>query len=304
MSGLLELGGGFHLDLTGRENVVTAGVLVGLTASARSRACVREIVAFAELEDVIDHPVRTYSSGMYLRLAFAVAVHFDPEILVIDEVLAVGDARFQQKCLDPHRQHSARPAARWSWPRTSPSRSGASATTVLVLDEGRAVLRDGAGRARCSCYDELMLQRTERRARALGGRGEAPAPTGEGVRHGTQEASIEAVRLHDPDGQPAAVIGTGDGLAVELDYRLPAAGVDVALGLGIYSEAHEKCFEMLVESAAAMFGPLAARGTLRCELPALPLRPARYVVAVGLYPPGCDLHLRLSLADAHDPRRG
>ena len=70
--------------------------------------------------------------------------------------------------------------------------------------------------------------------------------------------------------------------------RLPAAGVDFALGLGIYGEADEKCFEMLVESGAAMFGPLAARATVRCVLPALPLRPARYVVAVGLYPPGCD----------------
>jgi lipopolysaccharide transport system ATP-binding protein len=285
VSALLELGGGFQLDCTGRQNLMTAGLLSGLTA-AEIRARQDEIVAFAELEDVIDRAVRTYSSGMYLRLAFAAAVHFDPEILVVDEVLAVGDARFQQKCL-------ARIATFRATGRTLvlashvPEQIKSLCDDVLVLDEGRAVLRAAPVEA-LRCYDDLMLQRTERRARALGGRGEAPAPTGEGVRHGTQEGSIEAVRLHDLDGQPAAVIGTGDGLAVELDVRLPAAGVDFALGLGIYGEADEKCFEMLVESGAAMFGPLAARATLRCVLPALPLRPARYVVAVGLYPPGCD----------------
>ena len=97
VSGLLELGGGFELDCTGRQNLMTAGLLSGLTA-AEVRARYDEILAFAELEDVIDRVVRTYSSGMYLRLAFAAAVHFDPAILVIDEVLAVGDARFQHKC--------------------------------------------------------------------------------------------------------------------------------------------------------------------------------------------------------------
>jgi lipopolysaccharide transport system ATP-binding protein len=103
VSGLLELGGGFHLDCTGRQNVMTAGLLNGLTA-VEVRAREREIIAFAELEDVIDCPVRTYSSGMYLRLAFAVAVHFDPAIL-------------------------ARRARRWSSHRTSRSRSSACATT-------------------------------------------------------------------------------------------------------------------------------------------------------------------------------
>jgi len=98
VSGLLELGGSFHLDLSGHDNVVTAAVLAGMT-EREAHGCVPQIAAFAELEDVIEHPVRTYSSGMYLRLAFAVAVRLDPEVLVIDEVLAVGDVRFQQNAL-------------------------------------------------------------------------------------------------------------------------------------------------------------------------------------------------------------
>ncbi|MFL6711433.1 MAG: ABC transporter ATP-binding protein [Sulfurifustis sp.] len=95
---LLNLGAGSHPDLTGRDNVVLTGVIAGLT---RREVLARfdSIVAFAELEDFIDSPLRTYSSGMQMRLAFAVAVHTDPDILLIDEVLSVGDAAFQKKCL-------------------------------------------------------------------------------------------------------------------------------------------------------------------------------------------------------------
>ncbi len=96
---LLELGAGFHPDLTGRENVYLNGSILGLSR-AQIRRRLDEIVAFAELEPFIDTPVRHYSSGMYVRLGFSVAVHTDPGILLVDEVLAVGDAAFQQKCLD------------------------------------------------------------------------------------------------------------------------------------------------------------------------------------------------------------
>jgi lipopolysaccharide transport system ATP-binding protein len=96
---LLDLGAGFHPELTGRENVFVCSVINGLT---RREVVERfdSIVAFSELEEFIDSPLRTYSSGMWMRLAFAVAVHVDPEILLIDEVLAVGDLAFQRKCID------------------------------------------------------------------------------------------------------------------------------------------------------------------------------------------------------------
>jgi lipopolysaccharide transport system ATP-binding protein len=96
---LLDLGAGFHPDLTGRENAVLAGVLNGLTRR-QVLARLDEIVAFAEIEEAIDNPMRTYSSGMQMRLAFSVAVHTDPEVLLIDEVLSVGDIAFQRKCLE------------------------------------------------------------------------------------------------------------------------------------------------------------------------------------------------------------
>jgi lipopolysaccharide transport system ATP-binding protein len=98
MASLLEVGTGFHPELTGRENVFLNGAILGMT-KAEIRARFDEITAFAEVERFIDTPVKRYSSGMYVRLAFAVAAHLEPEILIVDEVLAVGDAQFQRKCL-------------------------------------------------------------------------------------------------------------------------------------------------------------------------------------------------------------
>ena len=98
VASLLEVGTGFHPELTGRENIYLNGAILGMSR-AEIRSKFDEIVAFSEIEDFIDTPVKRYSSGMYLRLAFAVAAHLDPEILLVDEVLAVGDASFQRKCL-------------------------------------------------------------------------------------------------------------------------------------------------------------------------------------------------------------
>jgi len=98
VASLLEVGTGFHPELTGRENIFLNGAILGMTR-AEIRGKFDEIVAFAEVEKFLDTPVKRYSSGMYVRLAFAVAAHLDPEILIVDEVLAVGDAQFQQKCL-------------------------------------------------------------------------------------------------------------------------------------------------------------------------------------------------------------
>src|SRR5204863_2308092 len=102
VASLLEVGTGFHPELTGRENIFLNGAILGMTRDEIRRKF-DEIVAFAEIEKFIDVPVKRYSSGMHMRLAFAVAAHLEPEILVVDEVLAVGDASFQKKCLDKMR---------------------------------------------------------------------------------------------------------------------------------------------------------------------------------------------------------
>lgn len=99
VSSLIELGAGFHPELTGRENALITGVLFGLTRQKLEQNF-EDIVSFAELEEVIDQPVRSYSSGMYVRLAFSLAVHVEPDVLLIDEVLAVGDEAFQRRCIE------------------------------------------------------------------------------------------------------------------------------------------------------------------------------------------------------------
>src|SRR5206468_1748317 len=105
VASLLEVGTGFHPELTGRENIFLNGVILGMSRAEIARKF-DEVVAFAEIEKFLDTPVKHYSSGMYVRLAFAVAAHLEPEILILDEVLAVGDAEFQKKCLGKMEQVS------------------------------------------------------------------------------------------------------------------------------------------------------------------------------------------------------
>ena len=138
ISALIELGAGFHPEISGRENVFINGIMLGLTKREVARRF-DEIVEFAELQDFIDAPVKTYSSGMYMRLGFAVAIHVDPDVLLVDEVLAVGDEGFTHKCLDKFGEFKRR-----------------GKTILLVthsLEPRRAVLRRGAvarQRARCA----------------------------------------------------------------------------------------------------------------------------------------------------------
>ena len=281
-SGLLDLGSGFHPDMTGRENIMTGGLLSGLTRR-EVLAREQEIIAFAELEKFIDQPVRTYSSGMYLRLSFATAMHFDPTVLIIDEVLAVGDTRFQQKCLEwlgtfrtagktliltSHVTHQVRGLC----------------DEVLVLEEGQVVMR-GDPESALRCYEDLMRQRTERRAAQVFGAEAQPSLTVEqGSRQGTQEASIDAIRATNARGEAVDSVQSGDSLTIELEYRLASPIPDLSLSLALHNEAHIKCFETIIPSVRAAFGPLGERGRLVCRFPTLPLIAGRYYIDLGLYP--------------------
>ena len=138
---LLEIGTGFHPDLTGRENIYLNGAIIGMKREEIKRKF-DEIVAFAEVERFLDTPVRYYSSGMYLRLAFAVAGHFEPEILILDEVLAVGDAAFQRKCLDKMKQISSEGRTVF-FVSHNLSSIQELCTRALLVDEGR-LIADGS----------------------------------------------------------------------------------------------------------------------------------------------------------------
>ncbi len=282
VSGLLELGGGFHPDLTGRENLMTGGILSGLT-KRQVLAMQEEIIAFAELEEFIDQPVRTYSNGMYLRLAFAAAIHFDPDILIIDEVLAVGDVRFQKKCIE--RLAAFRAADKTSILTSHDTTQIRSlCNEVLVLEEGRVVMQ-GDPESAVKCYNDLMRQRTEKRAAQLsGGTVLHSLAVEHGSRMGTQEATIRIVHLYDRQRKSTNTLYIGDSLTIMFEYDLTKPMSDIAIILGIYSETNIKCFETHILSVTATFGSLNKRGSFSCHFKELPLLPGLYYINVGLYP--------------------
>jgi len=150
---LLEVGTGFHPDLSGRQNILLNGTMLGMTPRDIQR-CEAEIIDFAEIGEFIDTPVKHYSSGMFMRLAFSVAAHLDAEIMLVDEVLAVGDAAFQDKCKLKIRDiaQSGRTILFTSHDMEAVSRI---CTTAIVLDHGRVVYR-GAVDGAVSQYRTLM----------------------------------------------------------------------------------------------------------------------------------------------------
>jgi len=278
---LLELGSGFHPDLTGHENLMTGGILSGLSRN-QVKVKEEEIISFAELEDFIDQPVRTYSSGMYMRLAFASTVQFDPDLLVIDEILAVGDSRFQQKCLDRLRSFQAAGKTLLLVSHDL-DQIRALCDEVLVLEEGRAAMQ-GEPENAINYYYDLMRQRTEKRAAQLDVVGHPLMQFKQGSRMGTQEATIRRVTLFDGDNIITDRLCDGSSLTIEFEYLLQGPLSDMALILGIFSESHVKCFETHLPSIREAFGRLAESGILRCHLPQLPLLPGRYYINVGLWP--------------------
>ena len=142
VASLLEVGTGFHPELTGRENIFLNGAILGMT-KREIKAKFDEIVAFAEVERFLDTPVKHYSSGMYVRLAFAVAAHLEPEILIVDEVLAVGDAAFQKKCLGKMREVSGQHGRTVLFVSHNMAAVEALCSRALVLDSGK-LERDGS----------------------------------------------------------------------------------------------------------------------------------------------------------------
>jgi ABC-type polysaccharide/polyol phosphate transport system ATPase subunit len=155
VAALIELGAGFHGDLTGRENIVINGLMLGLSRR-QIRDCEQRIIEFAELGDFIDSPVKQYSSGMFMRLGFAIAVEVDPDILLLDEVLSVGDAAFQQKCMerieDFHRR--GKTIVYVSHVKESVKRF---CTRAILLHEG-SLIADGAPDEVFERYDEILYK--------------------------------------------------------------------------------------------------------------------------------------------------
>ena len=219
---LLEVGTGFHPDLTGRENIYLNGASLGIRRAEIARK-LEEIVAFAELEKFIDTPVKWYSSGMYLRLAFSVASNLDTEVLFMDEVLAVGDVGFQQKCLD--KMHEIRREGRTIlFVSHSMSAVTRLCKRVIWLERGR-MMQDGPAHAVVNAYLGTAWKVTAERAWGEGD--EAP---------GNAVVRLRRVRARDLEGATAESVDIRRPVGVELTYDVLAAGEVLTPKVELYNE--------------------------------------------------------------------
>ena len=201
---LLEVGTGFHPELTGRENIYMNGAILGMKKAEIDRKF-DEIVSFAEIEQFLDTPVKRYSSGMYVRLAFAVAAHLEPEILIVDEVLAVGDAQFQRKCLGKMSDVSREGRTVMFVSHNMAAVQGLTNRTI-VLNEGK-INYDGDTPGGIACYVKLAGE-----AKATNLR-ERPD------RQGTGELRFTGITFHDAGGRPMERLISGQDALIRLHYE-------------------------------------------------------------------------------------
>ena len=285
ISGLLELNAGMHQELSGRDNVLIGGVIAGLSRR-QIAARMDEIIAFAELEDFIDSPVRTYSAGMRLRLGFSVAIHTDPGVLLIDEVLSVGDLAFQAKCLDRIRRHRDEGSAIILITHDL-SQVEKLCTDALWLRKGEVVAH-GPPDVLSGEYRAAMAQQTRERTYS-----EMPDEISTGGivlrahenRFGSLEKKIDAVSLRDRSGAIVDAIETGAPLSIEVGFT--EGGISAPIVSVTIATAEEiKCLDVNTEADEAILHDTGKKGVVRLELDRVDLAAGRYFVSVGIFPAG------------------
>ncbi|MCP4415319.1 MAG: ABC transporter ATP-binding protein [Chloroflexi bacterium] len=280
---LLDLGTGFHPELTGRENVYVAGVIGGLT---RQEVADRfdEIVTFAELAPFIDSPLRTYSTGMQMRLAFAVATHIDPEILLIDEVLSVGDLAFQNKCLNRIAQFKEKGC--------TIVLVSHDATMVRELCDDALWLRQGAMVAHGASevvvgqYIAEMTAETERRTPKKQHVIHTPNGTELRVnenRFGSMEMTISEVNLLDDDGRPVDQDESGRPFQIQIRYDAPDPIDNPIVSVTISREDGFVCYDTNTAAAGLTLTTLQGKGEINLYLDRLDLIAGNYFVDVGIF---------------------
>jgi ABC-type polysaccharide/polyol phosphate transport system ATPase subunit len=262
VASLLELGAGFHPDFSGRENVYLNGSLYGLKRRTIDERF-DEIVAFAELEEFIDRPVRTYSSGMYMRLGFAVAAHIDADILLLDEVFAVGDEEFQRKCFAKIFEYKQRGGT-----IVFVSHDAASVERLcqraLLLRNGRVEL-DGSTQEAIARYHKLLADERD------------PAEGAAGLHeYGSGEARIVAARLLGPGGEERRQLAAGEPLAVELRIAAREALAPPRVSIELRDEAGLLLAATAQDTAELGWEEVPGERLLRFEVEQPPLADGRF----------------------------
>ena len=287
VSSLIELGAGFHPDMSGRQNIYTNASIFGLTRKEIDQR-MDDIIAFSELEEFIDNPIRTYSSGMYMRLAFSVAINVDADILLIDEILAVGDANFQAKCFNKLREIKA------------------EGTTIVIVSHslgqieqicdrsiwinGGLIQADGNPREIHPEYMDFMGQKryiaTEKTQKKEAvsekkiekKREEVEVKTSETKRWGNGDVRIVDIKTYDKDNKEKNIFNTNESLEFEVTYELKKIVKDAIVGIGIFRIDGIHCYGVNTKVDLYDKFDLTRSGKIRIKFPQIALLPGEYEV--------------------------
>ena len=267
MASLLEVGTGFHPELTGRENIYLNGAILGMQRAEITRKF-DEIVAFSEVEKFLDTPVKRYSSGMYVRLAFAVAAHLEPEILIVDEVLAVGDATFQRKCLgkmgDVMRQGRTILFVSHNMDAVT-----SLCTQVILIKDGIA-------------SERLTPEEGVKQYLALANEGaDLPVDQKPRVQHAKRKPIFTGLTMETDSGHEK-VVETGGRVTFEVEVRDCEDLPSVTCGVAVCNNRGQRVAFFHTRYHQALMFAGAKHATLQCTVPSLPLVPGPYYIELVL----------------------
>lgn len=287
VSSLIELGAGFHPDMSGRENIYTNAAIFGLTKKEIDER-VEDIIDFSELEEFIDNPVRTYSSGMYMRLAFSVAINVDADILLIDEILAVGDITFQSKCFDKLREIKA------------------NGTTIVIvshslgqieqicdrsiwINQGK-IVEDGSPRDVDPKYLEYMSKKSQNRNNELCSREKKEenkeneeTQNNTEQRTGNKEAIMDKVELLSLEGEAIDSIGVGEAFQIRIKYKTVKEIDDLVVGIAIYRNDNLYVYGTNTMIDFSRTVELKSEGTIILKMCDVPLNTGEYSIDLALH---------------------
>ncbi len=294
VSSLIELGAGFHPDMSGRENIYTNASIFGLTKKEIDER-MDDIVEFSEMEQFLDNPVRTYSSGMYMRLAFSVAINVNADILLIDEILAVGDINFQAKCFNKLKEIKAQGTTIVIVSHSLGQIEQICDRTIWI--DGGKIKADGKPRDVHPEYMDFMGQKRqviaekenarkeEKSGKKAGERGE-DAESGESgedkKRWGNGHARIKQVRLLDEEGKSQSAFATGSPITIEMDYSVRQKVEDAVFGIGIFNQNGQQVYGTNTRIDQMDEFALEKDGTMSVHLDQVNLLPGVYLLDIAI----------------------
>ena len=290
VSSLIELGAGFHPDMTGRENIYINATIFGLDKEEID-ARLDDIIRFSELEDYIDNPVRTYSSGMYMRLAFAVAINVNADVLLIDEILAVGDVSFQKKCFERLKEIKEE-GTTIVIVSHSMEQLYSICDRLIWIEKGR-ILEDGEPKLIGMHYldsmedDRIARLANESKEKLVDDRGRSILELTQNVhpearRDGTHKVKFTSVNLYDKDGNPCQTFSTGDKAVLKLGYETGLDSPKVNFNMDFVKDNWQYCYGSCFTKPGDELPVLKKSGTVTFTIDKLMLLPGKYYLDVGI----------------------